>query len=1067
VHFVPSLPTNLFPLKRLQEIATSAVMHVGKNANRGVELTLPSGVVLSGNYEDDILVLSSPTAFIATVKGNEARFDRREVVRAKKAREVQEILGFPSTPDLVAAVRHGIILDMDVTTQDIARSEAIYGPSVSAIMGRATDHKARSIIQVNGVKEVSPQTMYSDVFVIDGASFLASVAKPLDLIIVTDVSDSRKYDASELSRAVNEACDVLTGHGFTIESMHFDGQGEQVKTKPRVTITGAGDHVSVAERAIRTIEERVTALRVSLPFKVSRTLGKHLVRYAVTVLNLFPSLNDYDKRSPRERMTGIKPSLKSFRNLSFGDYCHVLARISPAQRRATTHSRTVGAIAVCPTFNTKGSWMFVSLETGCIIRRTWCKRLPIPQDVIQLINSFSGVSTPESTSFELPSINSMPPALRGGTFSNRFSDLEIDDEAVDSPVEDSAADPANAPHAANVITPRPPGALPDVGVASQLEPSSGVATPFELSASSEQGMSIPNNSVNAIASVTDLITNDTISDQMSQSDSVFESGLRKSERLMAKRLRALHASLKSSLLSFGEAGRQAALVEIRQMLNKGVFHMIDPYASVRTIPSQLFLKQKRDANGVNTKVKGRLVAGGHKQLRDISDDVSSPTVSTEALLLVAAVSAAKGHRIATVDVEAAFLECDIDSEIHMRLPPEICAIMVSEDASLSKYQRKDGSIVVKLAKALYGTIQASSLWYEKLSGVLLANGFRANNYDRCVFYKSHNGENIMLTIHVDDVFMSSTTDAGIKYVVSFLSKSFTSISCNYDPVVEYLGMRFERSESGISVTMPGYVDDCVKLFCAQDSIGKSSSPADSNLFEVDESSPPLSTQRSEALHSIVAKVLYLGTRVRPDLLPVISFLSSRVSKSTDADWTKLRRMMSYLSATARYGLFYRYGGEVKLSAYVDASHGTHTCDGTGRTGIVITLAGNAICCKSSRQKIVTLSSTEAELVALIEGSNNVMWLRNLMSDLNLKDYGPTILYEDNTSTIGLVVNEKTRQQRTRHLNCKYFAIRERIRDNCIVLKHLPGKEMPADILTKGVDVSTLKRLLPCMMHVVN
>jgi hypothetical protein len=66
------------------------------------------------------------------------------------------------------------------------------------------------------------------------------------------------------------------------------------------------------------------------------------------------------------------------------------------------------------------------------------------------------------------------------------------------------------------------------------------------------------------------------------------------------------------------------------------------------------------------------------------------------------------------------------------------------------------------------------------------------------------------------------------------------------------------------------------------------------------------------------------------------------------------------------------------------------------------------------------------------------------------------------STIAVVVNAKIRQQRTRHPNCKYFAVCERIRDKSMVLKHLPGK----NLLTKGVDISTLKRLLPTMMCVV-
>jgi hypothetical protein len=263
--------------------------------------------------------------------------------------------------------------------------------------------------------------------------------------------------------------------------------------------------------------------------------------------------------------------------------------------------------------------------------------------------------------------------------------------------------------------------------------------------------------------------------------------------------------------------------------------------------------------------------------------------------------------------------------------------------------------------------------------------------------------------------------------------------------------------------MPGYCESCI-AFLGNDNVKKFSTPSDANLFSIDETSSPLNAERSELFHSCVAKILYLATRVRPDILATVSFLCSRVQAPTEQDWSKLERLIGYLSNTVNYGLFYRANAPVESMAYVDASHGTHPDDGTSRTGIIITMSGGPICWRSSKQKIVTLSSTEAELVALTEGSNYVLWLRNVMSDLQLTDRGPTVVYQDNMSTLALVRNDKTKQQRTRHLNVKYFAIRERVRERYINLIHLNGSDMIADILTKSVDVSTLHRLLPRFMH---
>ena len=92
-------------------------------------------------------------------------------------------------------------------------------------------------------------------------------------------------------------------------------------------------------------------------------------------------------------------------------------------------------------------------------------------------------------------------------------------------------------------------------------------------------------------------------------------------------------------------------------------------------------------------------------------------------------------------------------------------------------------------------------------------------------------------------------------------------------------------------------------------------------------------------------------------------------------------MVGYLKGTTTYGIKYYSGRDTNLTAYVDASHGTHLEDGRSRSGIVIMMAGGPILCRAHKQGIVTLSSTEAELVALTEGSTEVLWIRNILEDI--------------------------------------------------------------------------------------
>jgi hypothetical protein len=95
-------------------------------------------------------------------------------------------------------------------------------------------------------------------------------------------------------------------------------------------------------------------------------------------------------------------------------------------------------------------------------------------------------------------------------------------------------------------------------------------------------------------------------------------------------------------------------------------------------------------------------------------------------------SGTKGHVLSTIEIEGAYLERSLETEIYMRLDPKISKIMVEMDHRYASALRADVSIVVRLLKALYGTVQAAALWCKKLSSVFLANGFEENPYDKCL-----------------------------------------------------------------------------------------------------------------------------------------------------------------------------------------------------------------------------------------------------------------------------------------------------------------------------------------------
>ena len=93
------------------------------------------------------------------------------------------------------------------------------------------------------------------------------------------------------------------------------------------------------------------------------------------------------------------------------------------------------------------------------------------------------------------------------------------------------------------------------------------------------------------------------------------------------------------------------------------FKKINPKGKT-LLPSKVFLKGKYDAHGRFTKLKSRLVAGGHRQKPDTYGRTSSPKVDISHVMLCLSLVKKLRAKLATIDVAAAFLHAKLDEEIY-------------------------------------------------------------------------------------------------------------------------------------------------------------------------------------------------------------------------------------------------------------------------------------------------------------------------------------------------------------------------------------------------------------------
>ena len=124
------------------------------------------------------------------------------------------------------------------------------------------------------------------------------------------------------------------------------------------------------------------------------------------------------------------------------------------------------------------------------------------------------------------------------------------------------------------------------------------------------------------------------------------------------------------------------------------------------------------------------------------------------------------------------------------------------------------------------------------------------------------------------------------------------------------------------------------------------------------------------------------------------------------------------------------------------------------TGYIYTLASTAVSWVSRLQKIVTLSTTEAEYVAVTEASKEMIWLNGCLEELDLKQ-GRGVLYCDSQSVIYLAKNP-VYHARTKHIDVKYHFICSLVEDEKLHLMKILGSQNPADMLTKAVTIEKLE-----------
>lgn len=531
--------------------------------------------------------------------------------------------------------------------------------------------------------------------------------------------------------------------------------------------------------------------------------------------------------------------------------------------------------------------------------------------------------------------------------------------------------------------------------------------------------------------------------------------------------------IKKGLRAFGKEGDDAVSAEMQQLHDLKV---MQPKASKSLSQQQrrnalqylMFLKRKRDG-----RIKGRGCADGRKQRANaVKGEASSPTISTEAVFLILTIAAKEGRDVMVMDIPGAFLQTELKDEcVHVRFVGRMAELLVLIDPKLYRphviMEKGKPVLYAELKRALYGMLQSALRFWEQVLEDLTRLGFEVNPYDWCVANRTVNGSQQTVGWHVDDFIITHKVPSVNEELAAWFNTKYgqrTPVAVHRGKTHDYLGMQLDFTTPGkVKVTMVDYIDQLLDE-APQEFPGTAPTPAARHLFDTSDDASKLSDERSATLHHFVAKSLYLAKRARPDIQLTVAFLCTRVQDSDAHDWKKLGRLIQYLRGTKELALTLEASEGHIIKWWVDSAFAV-TQDMRSQSGGIMTLGKGAVYSSSTRQRLNTRSSTEAELVGANDFMPQILWTRYFLQEQGY-EVRENILYQDNQSAMLLETNGKgSSGKRTRHINIRYFFICDRVASGELSVKFCPTEDMMGDFFTKPLQGAPFRRFRDQVLNI--
>jgi hypothetical protein len=394
-----------------------------------------------------------------------------------------------------------------------------------------------------------------------------------------------------------------------------------------------------------------------------------------------------------------------------------------------------------------------------------------------------------------------------------------------------------------------------------------------------------------------------------------------------------------------------------------------------------------------------------------------------------------------MDVKSAYLNGELEETVYMTQPE-----------GFAEKGKEDWVCLVE--KGLYGLKQAGRVWNKKADRFLRKLGFTPLEADRCVYVWRKDDRMVVVSLYVDDMFLFTPRNSKLlPKLKARLQREFEMTDLG--EVSEALGVEITRDRKArtLTITQRRHERGILERAGMTDCAAATTPMAVGTQLCLPEEGYKATAADTLRYQRALGELNYLVSWTRPDIAFAVSALSKYCSNPSPQHFAALRHVYRYLRGTQDHGVTYTGAGNIDalptLTIYSDADFAACKDDRRSVTGYSVHLCGAAVSWLSTRQDTTAQSTVEAEYMSSAEAVKEAIWWRAYLRGMGHELRSPTVLYSDNQGSIALSKNPDS-HRRTKHIDVRYHLLREHVERGTVTVQYISTKDMPADVLTKGL-----------------